>query len=113
MARNIYHKEQIPYTSVAAGSVSLCKNTTGQAIFGRTVPVPYKILHCLSSLHSSLFTVLPVPGLHSVTDPDPGSGAFLTPGSGTGRKSASGSGIQDEQPGSNFLELRNHFVGFF
>jgi hypothetical protein len=28
-----------------------------------------------------------------------------------GRKSASGSGIGDEQPGSYFLELRNHFFG--
>jgi hypothetical protein len=46
----------------------------------------------------------------SVADPDPGSGAFLTPGSGIrdGRKSASESGIRDEQPGSYFLELRNH-----
>jgi hypothetical protein len=26
------------------------------------------------------------------------------------RKSASGSGIRDEQPGSYFLELRNHFL---
>jgi hypothetical protein len=50
---------------------------------------------------------------HSVADPDPGSGAFLTPGSGIrdGWKSASGSGIRDEQPGSYFLELRNHFLG--
>ncbi len=41
-------------------------------------------------------------------------GAFLTPGSGIrdGRKSASGSGIRDEQPGSYFLELRNHFFAF-
>jgi hypothetical protein len=30
-------------------------------------------------------------------------GAFLTPGSG----------IRDEQPGSYFLELRNHFFCFF
>jgi hypothetical protein len=30
-----------------------------------------------------------------------------------GRKSASGSGIRDEQPGSYFLELRKHFFGFF
>jgi hypothetical protein len=30
-----------------------------------------------------------------------------------GRKSASGSGIRDEQPGSYFLDLRNHFFGFF
>jgi hypothetical protein len=31
-----------------------------------------------------------------------------------GRKSASGSGIRDEQPGSYFIELRNHFfVCFF
>ncbi len=45
---------------------------------------------------------------------DPGLGAFLTPGSGIrdGRKSASGSGIRDEQPGSYFLELRNHFFAF-
>jgi hypothetical protein len=28
-----------------------------------------------------------------------------------GRKSASGSGILDEQPGSYFLVLRNHFFG--
>jgi hypothetical protein len=41
-------------------------------------------------------------------------GAFLIPGSGIrdGRKSASGSGIRDEQPGSYFLELRNHFFAF-
>ncbi len=37
----------------------------------------------------------------------------LDPGSGMGRKSASGSGIRDEQPGSYFLELRNHFFVFF
>jgi hypothetical protein len=49
----------------------------------------------------------------SVADPDPGSGAFLIPGSGMGRKSASGSGIRDEQPGSYFLELRNHFLVFW
>jgi hypothetical protein len=30
-----------------------------------------------------------------------------------GRKSASGSGIRDEQPGSYFLELRNLFFLFF
>ncbi len=49
--------------------------------------------------------------LHSVADPDPGSGAFFTPGSGMGKKSGSGSGIRNEQPGSYFLELRNHFLG--
>ncbi len=32
-------------------------------------------------------------GLDNVTDPDPGSGAFLTPGSGMGNKSRSGSGM--------------------
>jgi hypothetical protein len=39
----------------------------------------------------------------------------LTPGSGIqdGRESASGSGIRDEQPGSYFLELRNHIFAFF
>ncbi len=39
----------------------------------------------------------------------------LDPGSGIRdwRKSASGSGIRDEQPGSYFLELRNHFLLFF
>jgi hypothetical protein len=38
-----------------------------------------------------------------IPDPDPGLGAFLTPGSG----------IRDEQPGSYFLELRNQFFCFF
>ncbi len=33
--------------------------------------------------------------------PDPGSGAFFSPGSR----------IRDEQPGSYFLQLRNHFFG--
>jgi hypothetical protein len=28
-----------------------------------------------------------------------------------GKQSESGSGIRDEQPGSYFLELRNHFLG--
>ncbi len=39
---------------------------------------------------------------YSIADPDPGVGAFwpLDPGTGMGRKSASGSGIGDEQPGS-------------
>jgi hypothetical protein len=52
--------------------------------------------------------------LSSVADLDPGLGAVLTPGSGIrdGRKSPSGSGIRDEQPGSYFLELRNHFFAF-
>jgi hypothetical protein len=39
--------------------------------------------------------------VNSVAEPDPESGAFLTPGSG----------IRDEQPGSYSLELRNHFIG--
>ncbi len=42
----------------------------------------------------------------SVADPDPGSGAFLTPGSGMGRKSASGSGIFDADPGSGMEKSR-------
>ncbi len=43
-----------------------------------------------------------VPVICSVANPDPVSGAFLTPGSG----------IRDEQPESYFLELRNHCFGF-
>ncbi len=35
----------------------------------------------------------------------------ICPGSGMGRKPVSGSGIRDEQPGSYFLEFRNHFFG--
>jgi hypothetical protein len=51
----------------------------------------------------------------SVADPDPGSGigCLFDPGIRDGRKSASGSGIRDEQPGSYFLELRNQFFVFF
>ncbi len=56
-------------------------------------------------------------GPGSVADPDPGSGIGClfdpwTREPGSGRKSASGSGIRDEQPGSYFLELRNHFFAF-
>ncbi len=51
--------------------------------------------------------------LCSVADPDLESGAFLTPGSGMGRKSASRAGIRDEQSGSYFPELWNHFFVFF
>ncbi len=45
---------------------------------------------------------------------DPGLGASLTPGSGMGESQHQdpGSGIRDEQPGSYFLELRNHFFAF-
>ena len=39
----------------------------------------------------------------SVANPDPGLGIFLTPGSG----------IRDEQPGYNFLEVKNKFFCFF
>jgi hypothetical protein len=51
---------------------------------------------------------------HSVADPDPGSGirCLFDPWIRDGRKLASGSGIRDEQPGSYFLELRNHFFAF-
>jgi hypothetical protein len=44
-----------------------------------------------------------------------GIGCLFDPGSGIrdARKSASGSGIRDEQPGSYFSELRNHFFVFF
>ncbi len=51
---------------------------------------------------------------YSFADPDTGSGIcclfdHLDPGSWMCKKS--GSGIRDEQPGSYFLELRNHFWG--
>jgi hypothetical protein len=46
----------------------------------------------------------------SVADPDPGLGAFLTLDPGWEKVSIR---IRDEQPGSYFLELRNHFVVFF
>jgi hypothetical protein len=48
----------------------------------------------------------------SVADPDPGSGAFLTPGSGMGKKIKIR--IRDEHLRSYFLELtqlRNNFMG--
>jgi hypothetical protein len=51
----------------------------------------------------------------NVADLDPGSGigCLSDPWIRDGRKSASGSKIRDEQPGSYFLELRNHFFAFF
>jgi hypothetical protein len=40
----------------------------------------------------------------SVADPDQGSGAFLTPGSGMGKKSGSGSGLNNPDHISESLE---------
>jgi hypothetical protein len=42
--------------------------------------------------------------LTSVADPDPGSGALLTPGSGMGKKSGSGSGMKNLDHISESLE---------
>jgi hypothetical protein len=49
---------------------------------------------------------------YSVADPYPGSGigCLFDPGILDGRKSASGSGIRNEQPESCFLKLRNHLL---
>jgi hypothetical protein len=59
-----------------------------------------QLLVLSASFPWSLFMLLSTL-LSSVADPDPGFGAVLTPGSG----------IRDEQPGSYFQELRNHFFG--
>ncbi len=55
----------------------------------------------------------------SVADPDSGSGIRCLfdpwnrdPGWVESQHPDPGSGIRDEQPGSYFLELRNHFFGF-
>ncbi len=45
----------------------------------------------------------------SVADPYPGFGAFLTPGSGMGKKSGSGSGMNN--PDHISESLRNNFLG--
>ncbi len=56
----------------------------------------------------------PLTASGSVADPDPGLGAFLTPGSGMGESQHPdpGSVIRNEQAGSYFLKLRNHFFAF-
>jgi hypothetical protein len=48
----------------------------------------------------------PVSGIRCLFDP-----WIRNPGSRMGKKSGSGSGIRDEQPGSYFRELRNLFLG--
>ncbi len=45
-------------------------------------------------------------GTVSVVDPDPGSGAFLTPGSGMGKKSRSGSGMNIHYNSETFFWLK-------
>jgi hypothetical protein len=45
-----------------------------------------------------------------VADPDPGSGAFLTPGSGMGKKSRSGSGMNILDHTSESLEYLNSLM---
>ncbi len=52
------------------------------------------LLTCRSvPLKTPLITILMKISMASVADPDPGSGAFLTPRSGMGKKSRSGSGM--------------------
>jgi hypothetical protein len=48
---------------------------------------------------------------NSVAEPDPGSGAFLTPGSVIDKKSRSGIRGPEHNPGSYFLEVRKNFLG--
>jgi hypothetical protein len=62
-------------------------------------------LNILKKLHEKAMKIT------SVADPDPGSGAFLTPGSGIRDGEKVRIRIRDEQPGSYFQELRNHFLG--
>jgi hypothetical protein len=47
----------------------------------------------------------------SVADPDPGSGAFLTPGSGIGKNFNTGSRSGMNNPDHIFLQLINSFLG--
>jgi hypothetical protein len=66
------------------------------------------------SSHSTSVMLPTSPVLRSgVADPDPVPFLPLDPGSRMGKKSGSGSWIriQNEQPGSYFRELRNHFLG--
>ncbi len=62
---------------------------------------PFRILRPLAKISSRFGSVV----TNSVADPDPGSGAFLTPVSGIRIR------IRDEQPGSYFRELKNKFFG--
>ncbi len=79
----------------------------------RTVKTSNKDMYAYAYRYFCLLVFVRVPYLTvNDADPDPGLGAFSTPGSRDGRKSASGSGIRNEQPGSYFLELRNHFFAF-
>ncbi len=52
-----------------------------------------------------------VPEKTSGGDPDPGSGAFLTPGSGNRDGLKIKIRIRDEHPGSYFRERINNFLG--
>jgi hypothetical protein len=51
------------------------------------------------------------PGKISVADPDPGSGAFLTPGSGTRMVKKSGSGSGMNNPDHISESSKNIFLG--
>ncbi len=46
----------------------------------------------------------------SVADPDPGSGAFWTPGSGTDKKRGCGSGPGMNNPNNLFKRWKTYFV---
>jgi hypothetical protein len=79
-------------------------------------PQEYSTTNQLTSqILSQFLLTLNYSHFFSVADPDPGLGAFLTPGSGIRDPGWEKVSIQirDEPPGSYFLELRNHFLAFF
>ena len=63
------------------------------------------MIHVLFGMFSVLYCCMPI----SVADPDPGSVAFLTPGSGMGKKSGSGSGMNNQD--HIFESLETNFLG--
>jgi hypothetical protein len=68
------------------------------------------ILNLVSRLQMSVSAKL----LRSVADPDPGSGAFLTPGSGIRNRFFPDPGSRIPDPGSKpiFWELSDNFLGY-
>ena len=101
-------KEQDPRSGSATLDVwILCLKTRGISFtlkFLHKGP-RLKVLHCLQCSRSGILCLLD-PWIRDLVPFRP-----LDLGSGMGKKSGSGSGIRDEQPGSYFQELRNQFFG--
>jgi hypothetical protein len=93
---------------VAHGAVGQLRQHSAQAhqqqLQARALPLRYICTQKYCSFPNNQYRLL----VGSVADPNPEFGAFLTPGSGMGKKSGSGSGMNNPDHINSFMRIRGY-----